>query len=146
MRGGGAWAEESAQFAECPDQGHLWSTTRQESRGPEGGARKQRGGRRLPGNKQQLEKGGGRARDSVAHHSEGEDERARALMRSSLNLKKSGKRGLLSQTVGIKDESGLRGAGRAQGKLIQKAFIPHSLQLGSQGWENGKLRDKGRTW
>lgn len=111
MRGGGAWAEESAQFAECPDQGHLWSTTRQESRGPEGGARKQRGGRRLPGNKQQLEKGGGRARDSVAHHSEGEDERARALMRSSLNLKKGGKRGLLSQTVGIKDESGLRGAG-----------------------------------
>lgn len=65
----------------------------------------------MPGNKQQLEKGGGRARDSVAHHSEGEDERARALMRSSLNLKKGGKRGLLSQTVGIKDESGLRGAG-----------------------------------
>lgn len=75
----------STRFAECP--GHHG----QESKGPEGGARKERGRRQLPSNKQKLEKGGGREGDSVAHHGAREKERAWALMRLSLNLKKGSK-------------------------------------------------------
>lgn len=45
----------------------------------------------MPSNKQKLEKGGGREGDSVAHHGAREKERAWALMRLSLNLKKGSK-------------------------------------------------------
>lgn len=53
----------------------------------------------MPSNKQQLEKGMGREGDSVAHRrEEREEERAWALMRSSLNLKKGANEAPCHQT------------------------------------------------
>lgn len=103
----------------------------------------------MPSNKQQLEKGGGREGDSVAHHrEEREEERAWAPMRSSLNLKKGANEAPCHQTdMGMKDESGLMGSG-CWGHTKASLFAPQPsfLRPGSQRWENEKLRDKGRTW
>lgn len=56
----------------------------------------------------------------MAHHREGGEERAWALMKSSLDVKEGGKSGSLSSDRGIKDESVLMGSGvrDSQGKPI----------------------------
>lgn len=60
------------------------------------------GRRRVPSNQQQLEWDEGRERGSVAHRREGGEERAWALMKSSLDVKEGGKSGSLSSDHGDK--------------------------------------------
>lgn len=59
-------------------------------------------GGRVPSNQQQLEWDEGRERGSVAHRREGGEERAWALMKSSLDVKEGGKSGSLSSDHGDK--------------------------------------------